>query len=244
MPTRQRRSSSRCATSSTCARRNAPHTGFERLSGGKTVVLVEAGAAGAHAGTLSFEMSHGKERLVVNCGGYEGPAADWRAAVRRTAAHSTLVVEDRNSAEAGMRVSCGREQNDEGQWIEASHDGYGARFGLVHTRRLFLSAAGDELRGEDRLFGRASASFAVRFHLHPAVQVSLTQDGAAALLRLPSGVGWRLRAEGASLSLGESVHIDGDIRKTDQLVLAGRAGSGGASVLWSIRREGRRPAEA
>jgi hypothetical protein len=57
-------------------------------------------------------------------------------------------------------------------------------------------------------------------------------------------VGWRLRSEGASLSLGESVHIDGDIRKTDQLVLAGRTGSGGACVLWSIRREGRRPAEA
>ncbi|MBX6367745.1 MAG: heparinase II/III family protein [Rhodospirillales bacterium] len=222
----------------------APHSGWQRLVGGKTAIVVDTGLPASHAGTLAFEMSHGKERVVVNCGGF-----------RQTAAHSTLVVEDTNSSELradgriGRRptdVLCGRDENEEGQWIEARHDGYDARFGLVHTRRLFLTAAGDELRGEDRLSGnRAGAEFAVRFHLHPAVQVSLIQEGAAALLKLPSGIGWRLRVDGAALSIAESVYCPGGSpRKTQQLVLSGQVGREGASVLWSIRREGRRPAES
>jgi uncharacterized heparinase superfamily protein len=222
----------------------APYSGWHRLASGKTIVVVDTGVPAHNAGTFAFEMSHGKERLIVNCGGF-----------RQTAAHSTLVVGDTNSSELrpegrlGRRptgVVCGREENEEGQWIEARHDGYESRFGLVHTRRLFLTAAGDELRGEDRLTGnRAGAEFAIRFHLHPSVQVSLIQDGGAALLKLPSGIGWRLRVDGAPLALAESVYCtSAQSRKTQQLVLSGQVGREGASVLWSIRREGRRPTES
>ena len=131
-----------------------------------------------------------------------------------------------------------------GQWIEAAHDGYVQRFGLTHTRRLFLSAGGEDLRGEDRLVGRAGATFAVRFHLHPTVQVSLSQDGNAALMRLPSGIGWRLRTDGAQVSLADSSYFGvGEIRKTQQIVLSGPVLTQGATVLWAIRREGRKPAE-
>jgi uncharacterized heparinase superfamily protein len=222
----------------------APYSGWDRLTGGKTLVLVDTGRPSTHAGTLAFEMSHGKERLIVNCGGF-----------RQTAAHSTLVVGDTNSSElrddgtlgrTPTEILCGRDENEEGQWLEAQHDGYESRHGVMHTRRLFLTAAGDELRGEDRLTGgRSGAEFAVRFHLHPEVVVSLIQDGAAALLKLPNGVGWRLRVEGAQLALAESVYrTAAETRKTQQLVLAGQVGREGASVLWSIRREGRRAAES
>jgi uncharacterized heparinase superfamily protein len=238
----------------------APHSGFQRLQAGKTLVLVDSGAlpvAGldrtAHAGTLSFEMSHGRERLIVNCGSYAGPGDDWIRAARSTAAHSTLVVADTNSAELradggfGRRpenVTCERQEEDGSQWVAASHDGYRARFGLVHSRQLFLSADGDDLRGEDRLDGRAGEGFTVRFHLHPAVQVSMLEGGAAALLRMPSGTGWRLRAQGAQLGLAESVYLGaGEVRKTQQVVLSGHVGSQGALVRWAIRREARKPAD-
>ena len=41
--------------------------------------------------------------------------------------------------------------------------------------------------------------FTLRFHLHPSVQASPQQDGAAVLMRLRSGGGWILRADTASL---------------------------------------------
>jgi len=78
----------------------------------------------------------------------------------------------------------------------------------------------------------------VRFHLHPSVQASLAQDGGAALLRLPSGMFWRLRAAGAEMSLGESIYLgSGEARKTQQVVLSGTVGAEGAAVRWALRHE-------
>lgn len=236
---------------------SAPHAGFQRLQAGRSLVLVDTGAppppgldGEAHAGILSFEMSHGRERLIVNCGAYHGPSVEWRAVARATAAHSTLVVADTNAAELrpgggfGRRpryVLAERAEREGAQWLQASQDGYEGNFGLVHERQLFLAGDGEDLRGEDRLSGRAGQGFAIRFHLHPAVQASLAQDGTTALLRLPGGLGWRLRAQGAVMSLAESVYLGtGERRKSQQLVLDGHVGSAGASVKWALRREGRK----
>ncbi|CAN0557137.1 unnamed protein product, partial [Laminaria digitata] len=93
----------------------APHSGFERLVANRTVVLVDTGTppqAGldttAHAGALSLEVSIGKERLITNCGARPGNRDPWASVQRSTAAHSTKVVDDRNSAEILPDGSCGR----------------------------------------------------------------------------------------------------------------------------------------
>jgi uncharacterized heparinase superfamily protein len=186
-----------------------PASGFQRLQAGKTVVLIDAGApprpdfdARAHAGTLSFEMSHGTDRIVVNCGAAPDTGSKWQEAARSTAAHSTLVVADTNSSEilakGGLgrrprRVTCERAEEAGRQWVVASHDGYARKFGLTHTRQLFLSADGTDLRGEDSLSGRRCAVFVIRFHFHPAVEVSIA-DGGTALLQVADRSSWRLLA--------------------------------------------------
>jgi uncharacterized heparinase superfamily protein len=239
----------------------APHSGFQRLQAGQSLVLVDAGEppppgfdADAHAGMLSFELSHGRDRIIVNCGGYRGQNGSWRRVARSSAAHSVIVVGDTNSVEIQPDGSFGRgpsavrcERAEEGghQWIAAGHDGYRGRFGVIYSRELYLAADGDDLRGEDRLTGRAGAAFAVRFHLHPAIDASLLENGAGAVLRLPGGATWRLRAAGAEMSLGESIYLgSGELRKTQQVVLAGMTGPNGATVRWALRREGRAPEPA
>ena len=235
---------------------HAIHSGFDRLQAGRSLVIVDTGKPSprgfdetAHAGTLSFEMSHERERIIVNCGAYRGPKPGWSRVARASAAHSVLVVADTNSIEIRQDgalgrgpASIGRERAEhEGQqWIAATHDGYRERFGLTYARQLFLSADGEDLRGEEKLSGRPGSNFTVRFHLHPAVQASLADDGGAALLRLPSGMLWRLRAAGAEMSLGESVYLgSGEARKTQQVVLSGTVGVEGAAVRWALRREPR-----
>ena len=198
-------------------------------------------------------MSYGRERLIVNCGGYHGANAQWRAAARTTAAHSTLIVADTNAGElraeggfarAPRLIACERAEDDGAQWFQASHDAYEPSFGLIHARQLFLAADGDDLRGEDRLTGRAGHAFAIRFHLHPSVQASLTQEGSTVLLRLPSGTGFRLRAQGAVMSLAESVYLGGgEPRKSQQVVLDGHVGSTGAEVKWALKREGKKSSD-
>jgi uncharacterized heparinase superfamily protein len=150
------------------------------------------------------------------------------------------------SVTAGPREVTSMRAEDAGaQWVAASHDGYRKSHGLTHARQLFLSADGEDLRGEDRLTGRSGQGFAIRFHLHPSVHASLTQDGNAVLLRMPGGIGWRLRAQGAVLSIAESIYLGtGSVKKTRQVVLDGHVGSNGAIVKWAIRRESKKPAEA
>ncbi len=235
-----------------------PDTGFYRLQAGRTVLIADAGApppAGldrhAHAGTLSFELSVGRDRLIVNCGAAplgsqasakSQPGANvWTDAARATAAHSTLVVADTSSSELkpvglGRRpghVTAERQEANGAHWLEASHDGYKKGFGAIHRRRLYLAESGEDIRGEDVIEASAGQPYAIRFHLHPAVTANVQQDGEAVLLRLPSG-GWRLRAEGALLSLEESVYLGGaEPRRAEQVVLTGKA-DGPQHVKWAI----------
>jgi uncharacterized heparinase superfamily protein len=235
---------------------SAPESGFQRLHAGRSLVLMDTGdppAPGfdalAHAGTLSFEMSVGRERLIVNCGARPGDAT-WQGAQRATAAHSALVLGDRNSSELtagqglgrrGRTLQCRREESDSGIWLDASQNGYLPPFGLIHRRRLYLAASGTDLRGEDRLEprGRArGAAFAIRFHLHPEVQSSLARGGNSVLLRLPKGGGWELRAAGASVSLEQSIYLGraGEIRRSQQILLSGETDANGTAVKWALRR--------
>lgn len=234
--------------------KDAPNAGFHRLAANRAVVLLDAGRpprppldAHAHAGTLSFEFSSAKERIVVNCGAHAEGGAHWLMAQRTTAAHSTVTIDDVNSSYLlggtmiGHRpraVAAERQEADGNIWVEASHDGYVKDLGLVHRRRLWLAANGNDLRGEDTLTGERQHKFAVRFHLHPTVKVSMAQDAQSVLLRTPSGAGWRLRASGGVIDIQESVYLGvrGETRRTSQVVITGATQPGATQVKWAFAR--------
>ncbi|MGQ0674544.1 MAG: heparinase II/III family protein [Rhodospirillales bacterium] len=237
-------------------------SGYERLQAGRSVAIMDVGGppppgfdADAHAGALSFELSIGKERLIVNTGAAIGPDAQRRLKQRGTAAHSTVVVADSDSAPLGQSgrfarepgiVSAQREERDGAALIDARHDLYLKRFGLRHRRRLYMAPGGEDVRGEDTLDGPADVDFAAQFHLHPGVDATLLQGGSAALLRLPGGAGWRMRGAGAAMALAESVYFGdgGEMKRSHRLVLSGKTGEGGETVVkWALQREAR-PREA
>ena len=225
--------------------------GFERLASGRTVLITDTGvpaAAGidrrAAAGTLAFELSVGRERLIVNCGATSTPES-WRSALRATAAHSTLTIADTSSSEIradglGRRpakVVVQRQSTGGAHWLEASHDGYQRPFGAIHHRRLYLAETGDDLRGEDAIEGGEGHPFTVRFHLHPAVETTIEVEGHAALMRLASGSLWRLRADGATPLLEDSIYLgNGARRPAKQIVLT--SGPEIRQVRWAITRIG------
>jgi uncharacterized heparinase superfamily protein len=245
--------------------RRARNWGYQRMAGGATVVVADMAppppsriARGGSASTLAFELSDGAQRLVVNCGNTGGTSAipaDLAKALRTSAAHSTLTLGDSNStaihADGALGAGVGsvevdREELEGGSKIDASHDGYARRFGLIHKRTLALSATGRELRGEDALLPApkrrkvATAPFAIRFHLAPGVEVTPTADGQAALLRIAHGPLWQFRCRGGKLSVEDSLWIDADGRPhaTQQFVVEGEAPPGGTSVAWLLKRAG------
>ena len=200
----------------------------------------------AHAGTLSLEMSVGRDRLFVNVGAFPAGGPQWHDAARATAAHSTLVIGDLNSSELkpvglGRRpvtVNARRQEANGAHWLELDHDGWVEPFGATHRRRLYLSESGEDIRGEDIIEALSPQPFTLRFHLHPTVQASLQKDGKGVLLRLRSGGGWLFRADGAQMTLDESIYLgSGELRRTEQLVLTGHPG-GTQYVKWALGKAG------
>ncbi len=262
----------------------APHSGYQRLAAGPVSIVADTGTLppgpyshAAHAGCLSFEMSVGRHRLVVNCGTTRFLGPDWEAASRASAAHSTLVLDDTSSARMlrgklsrallGARMMQGpnwvesrRNENEGGIWVDAAHDSYARDFGLLHRRRLFLSASGEDLRGEDVLETLADqrrtwpwqtrywrddeeqTPFVIRFHIHPDARVSLAHDKRNVLVLLPNGDGWQFRAKTeqaeCEIAIEESVYLgSGDAtRRTEQIVVSGHVFRNEARVNWAWRR--------
>ena len=151
----------------------AAQSGFQRLQAGQSLVIVDTGRPppqgfdrDAHAGLLSFELSHGRDRIIVNCGGYRGARPAWQRAARASAGHSVLVVADTNAVEVRTdgalgpgpsAVRCERAEDGGHQWIAASHDGYRAQFGLTYLRELYL--AGGQLALDKHDFALAAKKF-------------------------------------------------------------------------------------
>ena len=198
-------------------------------------------------------MAYGKERIFVSCGTHPS-SADWQDALRATAAHNTVTLDYRNACEIREDghfsrkprvVSIVREETKGSCLLEATHDGYALLNGIEHRRRLYLSDQGHDLRGEDILTSQAGpakpVNVAIRFHIHPRVMVSLIGEGnEEALLRLPSGIGWRFHQSGGILKLEDSVYLGEDSRprKTKQLVVYGDMPDTEFKVKWAMQREG------
>ncbi len=215
---------------------NVPYTGYQRLTGGSSVVIMDTGAPpplavseDAHAGCLSFEFSSGLHRIIVNCGVSGRSNEMWRKVSRSTAAHSTATIEDTSSCRflndrpfgrwlgapviSGPRhVPVERDDDVTGTRVTASHDGYVAGFGIVHKRDIRLSADGSVLDGIDSFAPQGRAGdhgdlFAIRFHLHPSIKPSLLRSGTTVLLVCRDGEAWEFDAPGAELALEESIYL-------------------------------------
>jgi uncharacterized heparinase superfamily protein len=250
---------------------NARHSGYQRLEAGDTIVLIDAGrpppqiySHRAHAGCSSFEFSVGAQRLVINCGAPDANRAPAREAARMTAAHSTLVIDDTSSCrfatQTGLRkwlgdetisgptkVDVERHDLPSGTMVGVAHDGYEAKFGLIHERRLALAKDGKLLEGIDRLRaageGRPTEAHAValRFHIHPNVRLKRVHEGGAVLCILPNGRRWLFETTAGRVVIEESIFFaapDGP-RSCFQIVIHDETGDG-MVVEWSFRHVDRK----
>ena len=249
---------------------NAPYSGYQRLAAGGAVAVVDTGCAppiemslDAHAGCLSFEFSAPRQSLIiVNCGMPTIGRENWRPIARATAAHSTVTFNDASSARfvelatfrrmlggspivgGPTRVTVNREESSDTIALRAMHDGYAARFGILHERVLILSTDGMRLEGEDIFLDADGESrvhstrdeFAIRFHLHPTVRATRLTDGHGVMLMTPNKELWTFSAHHDQVELEDSVYLAGSEgpRRTLQLVIRGHARTA-ARVQWLLQ---------
>ncbi|MFN3512521.1 MAG: heparinase II/III family protein [Phenylobacterium sp.] len=247
------------------ARPPTSRNGYERLDGKRLHVFADAAApppgawsVTACAQPMALEVLAGCQRMIVASGW--SPEAAGPEALRLADAASTATLGDQPCGEplrgvlakalgprlvgAPEAVEARRHEAESALWLELAHHGWVKRFHLRHERRLFLDLALDELRGEDRFTpvgeakdGRRFIPYAIRFHIHPDVRVSLARDGKSVLLRpADDEAGWRLRSDAPDAAIETSVYFhDGQPRRSQQVVLRGQARiDGGARIRWKL----------
>ncbi|WP_447860106.1 heparinase II/III family protein [Nitrospira calida] len=182
-----------------------PVSGYVRLAHNQATVLLDVAPLGpdyllghAHADTLSFELSVGRQRVLVNSGtSCYGESAE-RVRQRGTAAHNTVVIDGENSSEVwkGFRVArraypIGLTIEERGTQVSVAcaHTGYGWLPGRPRHRRHWRFQPGsldvcDTVEGQ---FGVADA----RFHWHPSWTLTGTAREGVAVAQ--AGAGGRVK---------------------------------------------------
>jgi uncharacterized heparinase superfamily protein len=244
------------------APREAPYAGYQRMTGRGLDIIADAAppasgawSTGALGQPMAIEVVCGRDRLISGSGWSEiaaGPQALRLASGGSTVAIGSGVVGEPLSGFSARvlgarlvggvaKVTVARRESEAGVWLDMAHDGWLARYGLTHERRLFLDRVHDELRGEDRFVpGEAAKAntvpIAVHFHLHPDVRASLARDQRSVLLKGASNIGWWLRNDAGEVSLEPSVHFHGGrAQRTTQVVLRGRLRADrGGRVRWKL----------
>ncbi|MHB1543524.1 MAG: heparinase II/III family protein [Gammaproteobacteria bacterium] len=192
-----------------------PQSGYIRLETGQAVLIADLAPIGpdyqpghAHADTLSFELSLGRRRVLVNGGTSTYEAGPDRERQRGTALHNTVVVDGEDSSEVWGSFRVARRARPEsvrsGQdgdqlWIEGAHDGYRRLPGRVtHGRRFELTDR--RLKVIDTLTGRFREAQAF-FRFAPGVVVEpMDRDRRG---ERPATIRWRcLGARQATLQPG------------------------------------------
>ncbi|MCB1446356.1 MAG: heparinase II/III family protein [Rhizobiaceae bacterium] len=242
-----------------------PHLHYHRLAVHDTVLIVDTGMAvdaamsrTAHAGCLSFEMSSGKHRFVINSGAPRFAGENYRQLARATAAHSTVTVNDTSSsrisksaitgpvfAEGVTRVEVERAELDDGsEGLIARHDGYLLPFGLVHERTIQVNAQGTQIRGNDRLVQADGSDppvnletrAVIRFHIHPQIDIREIDEHEVRLVA-PDGDGWALSTSDAEILVEDDVFFadPSGIRPSRQIELYFPHGES-LEIQWILSR--------
>jgi uncharacterized heparinase superfamily protein len=244
-----------------------PHMHYERLSLGDTAIIMDTGrplsidlSRTAHAGCLSFEMSSGRNRFIINSGAPKFAGERFRQIARTTAAHSTVTVNDTSSCRFSKSQFFGpimtsglsrvdverRDEPGRFESVKASHDGYLAPFGLIHGRDVGILNGGQLIRGRDRLSradgsdpDAADAAIAVaRFHVHPAIGMRQRSEDEI-YLSAPDGEAWLFACRDGELAIEEDVFFadPSGVRASSQITVTFPVGAQ-PEIQWTLTREG------
>ena len=199
--------------------------GLHRISENKITVLMDAGnpsKESLYAGSLSFELSFGKKIIIVNSGSPHIQNKKWAEAMKSSAAHTTLTIDDINSSdiffEKGKKGRIAKvwskKYNDgKSHWIESSHNGYKEIFGLIHNRKIHIDTSNKLIRGQDSLirtpgyYKKKPKLCQIRFHIHPEVEVNGTSGRKKVVLRLNDGEGWEFICSDPIIHIKESIYL-------------------------------------
>ena len=245
--------------------------GYARLEGGRTSIIQDAGRLPnlfqsnlAHASVLGFELTHGRQPLIVNCGSGANFGLDWRKAGRATQSHSTFCIKGQSSAKLTRSLSYNSKLTDflsqgptevvtnkskvtGGTELTVSHDAYASKFSVNLERKLELSDNGEILIGNDQIdllssrdrskeISSHDLEYEIRFQFHPEVTVQILDNDVVKINSKYAGA-WILEALNLTPSIQPSYYFsEGNSSPipTKQVVFSTKFNDFLKQVRWSF----------
>ena len=158
------------------------------------------------SGALSFEFLSNNNKIICNSGYFQNYKHQLNLISKSTACHSSLVIDNASSVSfikqssginkinSSLKIFDRKIVKDNNYWsVEASHNGYVKKFGILHYRKVEFFHDISKLSGLDRIEKKEDfkkCNFEIRFHLDPEAKVMKTQDGNSIYIGLKNE-GWK-----------------------------------------------------
>ena len=203
------------------------------------------------SGPLSFELIFKGKKLICNSGYFQDTKKKLNLISRSTAAHSTLVLNNKSVAnfKKDFKGKIFNKFNfktlnknvlfEKNYWlIKSSHDGYSRNYGTIHERILEFFPEKNKFVGTDKLIKNKNfipTSFEIRFHLMPTTKVTKTQNKNIILIELENSA-WRFYSENASIDVETGLYFGNknNYLENQNIVIFGSTEKNEQEIKWEI----------
>ncbi|MCT4575574.1 MAG: heparinase II/III family protein [Alphaproteobacteria bacterium] len=215
-----------------------PISGYEKLQGDKTNILISTSTEekdSRHFGVGSFEMQYDKKRIVVNCGAciYK---ENWKRALQETDAHSVVCIGKKDNKSSSSIVT--RRVNKNSKSITIKNNGYEKNCKAKLSRKILLSNDGKTIMGRDVINNNVKNDVVIRFHLHPSVSISHTNNKRHLMLKVGKSSGWLFKTSEENISIENSIYFgkDKSPQQTKQIVIKYKLSRGESIINWMFEK--------
>ena len=203
------------------------------------------------SGPLSFELIFKGKKLICNSGYFQDTKKKLNLISRSTAAHSTLVLNNKSVAnfKKDFRGKIFNKSNfktlnknvvfEKNYWlIKSSHDGYSRNYGTIHERILEFFPEKNKFVGTDKLIKNKNfipTSFEIRFHLMPSTKVTKTQNKNIILIELENSA-WRFYSENTSIDVETGLYFGNknNYLENQNIYISGSTEKHEQEIKWEI----------
>ena len=229
--------------------RELPYGGFQRIDTKDTTLILDCGVPKnydatykAHSCTTTFELSHKKNKIIVNS--LSGLDENIN---KTTAAHSTLTLNNTNAykilnnnhlSRVPSKLKVKRVERYGANIIEIENYGYKNQYDAVHKRIIYLDKDGIDIRGEDNIFCPIQILFDLRFYLDSKIKTLVTNNGKNAVLKLSNGTGWKFISSLNKLNLVSDSHLNTNNQpiRNEHIHLTGETTKLITVIKWSLKK--------
>ena len=203
------------------------------------------------SGPLSFELIFKGKKLICNSGYFQDTKKKLNLISRSTAAHSTLVLNNKSVAnfKKDFKGKIFNKFNfktlnknvvlEKNYWlIKSSHEGYSKNYGTIHERLLEFFPETNKFVGTDKLIKNKNfvpTSFEIRFHLMPTTKVTKTQNKNIILIELENSA-WRFYSENTSIDVETGLYFGNknNYLENQNIYISGSTEKHEQEIKWEI----------